>query len=1566
MLKKSFNVTLISLQKIILILALGIASTHVIAGGTGCVVINSGNWSDINTWNCDTVSGLPESDSSVAVNATFSVTLDTDASIRRITVDAGASMIVANNPNGFTLQWSSFTADFEDSSIELQGDLTLEAQGTFLAIDLGQINGGFGLNVIADGGINFTQEVGSVTPLSSISTSGFSATNINSNITTTGTQTYTNAVELNQSVTLSASDTSFGSNVTSLTGSAPGFDLNVVGNVIFNADIGLPSIRGSHENASVQGSEININNLIVSGTTTVEAPAQNITTDGNQEYVGNLILNNNASFISDDNGNIIINGSGGAFDLAVTTSGSTTFRGDIGSPRHTSITTNGNGTLVLRGGMIDFLVEGSSPTTFNDNLVIGPSGQVTVDQAGSGDVIFNGSATRTSGGQKYLTVNDVSGQTIFNGAVALGRVITNDGTGDDVTVINTPTFNTDQGGSNNGVMTFNDPVRIMQDLVISESDGGQIIFNNSIDAGDGLFEIDLTIESDNEVILGPIGTQQPFLTLTTDMGGSSLVRDSAIASFGLTFNDEVRLVDTTAINSEVITFNGNVDLQTFDLSVGAIDVTFNDVISGSGNLSGWVDEDLFINAENTYTGQTTINNGQLNLSGAASNNNISTSSQINLANGTLLIPNTTTNVFALADAQVLAGEGTINNELLTNSGSTISPGNSPGALTGDRLEMQTGSRYLVEIDGTVPGTSSDLLTFNMVDLDTDTTGGADLDIIISAALSINDEIMVIDNAGAYNVNGTFNGLAEGATLGGQGIGIFSISYVGGDGNDVVLTVTELCATSILVTDGADSGPGTLREAVTNVCESGTVLFADDMTVNLSSEILIDKELSIDSDGHQVIISGGNSTRLFNVDASGNLELNAFTLSNGFSADGGGAVINAGRFRAIESTFSNNSSNHATASGGAIFNQPGAITSITRSTFINNQGAFGGAIYLDDASVDSTLVISNSTFTQNGSNSTQGGAIYSRGTIQSNNNTFAANGNALTEGGNLYTDNGRLTLYNTLVADALSGNDCFINSANSIENNTTSLIETGNCDAALTDDPQLQTLANNGGNTLTLALSLSSPAVDAGSNGFCTGIDQRGLARPQLNACDIGAYETEFLAVIRVGTTTPDRLGPCLQGDCWDNPYSNLQDALTAAGPGSEIWVQQGVYVPDVGQGQIDDDPTSFFFIPPGVALYGGFAGSETEREQRDAVNNLTIISGDIDGNDTNTDGNFVAESINDVNGLNAYNILFSNGDLILDGFTITAGDASGVTLSEQTGGALYCNAGSDFNRILSNNHWVGNFSLNGGGAIYVCGSSVSDSIFSGNYTEGNGGAVFEPLGSDFSNVSFFNNTAELSGGALNGGDFVIDRGYFAGNVSDLTGGAIFSFADLEISNALFSGNYGDSQGGALFVIGQTTITNATFTGNVSDGEGGAIYDVSSNTPEVGLVSIRNSIVWNNQDDSGVGTLSAGIDSLTAVTLSHSIFQGSGGSSNWNTDAGVDAGNNLDMDPEFLEAVNLVSVPTVAGNARLLMTSPAIEAGDNAVVNTALDLDGTQRIIDTNVDMGAFEQLDIIFKNGFDE
>ncbi|MBL4658812.1 MAG: FG-GAP repeat protein, partial [Alcanivoracaceae bacterium] len=132
------------------------------------------------------------------------------------------------------------------------------------------------------------------------------------------------------------------------------------------------------------------------------------------------------------------------------------------------------------------------------------------------------------------------------------------------------------------------------------------------------------------------------------------------------------------------------------------------------------------------------------------------------------------------------------------------------------------------------------------------------------------------------------------------------------------------------------------------------------------------------------------------------------------------------------------------------------------------------------------------------------------------------------------------------------------------------------------------------------------------------------------------------------------------GYSWNTAFVNLQDALDVAVSNHEIWVAQGVYYPDVGGGQVDDDRLASFTLIDGVSIYGGFDGTETQLNQRDPETNITILSGDITQDDANLDGNNILEDRADIRGLNSYHIIKGidvDTSTVFSGFTVTAGQA---------------------------------------------------------------------------------------------------------------------------------------------------------------------------------------------------------------------------------------------------------------------------------------------------------------------
>lgn len=131
----------------------------------------------------------------------------------------------------------------------------------------------------------------------------------------------------------------------------------------------------------------------------------------------------------------------------------------------------------------------------------------------------------------------------------------------------------------------------------------------------------------------------------------------------------------------------------------------------------------------------------------------------------------------------LGGSGFMGN-IYVRSGGIIGPGNSPGTLSTSSLTFDEGGIYEFEVAGAGQGEYDRINVTGTVTLGNGTLRVVPLNNFQPRA---GQSFIIISNDGSDAVNGTFAGLAEGATVSVGGRAMFTISYKGGDGNDVVLT-----------------------------------------------------------------------------------------------------------------------------------------------------------------------------------------------------------------------------------------------------------------------------------------------------------------------------------------------------------------------------------------------------------------------------------------------------------------------------------------------------------------------------------------------------------------------------------------------------------------------------------------------------------------------------------------------------------------------------------------------------------------------------------------------------------
>lgn len=194
-----------------------------------------------------------------------------------------------------------------------------------------------------------------------------------------------------------------------------------------------------------------------------------------------------------------------------------------------------------------------------------------------------------------------------------------------------------------------------------------------------------------------------------------------------------------------------------------------------------------------------------------------------------------------------------------------------------------------------------------------------------------------------------------------------------------------------------------------------------------------------------------------------------------------------------------------------------LLTIINSTFFGNSSISGSGI-----SNWASLTITNTTFSTNFADDWAGG-IDNWGDLSITNSTFSGNKAVNGYGGSIFSINtGSTVLVNTILADSLSGGECYgpiIDGGHNISSDDTCGFELANKSMPDTD-PHLDFLKDNGGLTWTSALLWNSPAIDTGDDAQCPIIDQRGFPRPSDGngdgsaLCDIGAYELQEALMVR--------------------------------------------------------------------------------------------------------------------------------------------------------------------------------------------------------------------------------------------------------------------------------------------------------------------------------------------------------------------------------------------------------------------------------------------------------------------
>jgi hypothetical protein len=303
---------------------------------------------------------------------------------------------------------------------------------------------------------------------------------------------------------------------------------------------------------------------------------------------------------------------------------------------------------------------------------------------------------------------------------------------------------------------------------------------------------------------------------------------------------------------------------------------------------------------------------------------------------------------------------------------------------------------------------------------------------------------------------------------------------------------------------------------------------------------------------------------------------------------------------------------------------------------------------------------------------------------------------------------------------------------------------------------------------------------------------------------------------------------------WANaaPSTQLATIIAGAAPGDQVWVvgsSSGVtYYPTTGASR-----TAAFTLKSGVAVYGGFAGTETLVTQRNYATNLTILSGDIGTVGVNTD--------------NSYHVVVSAGNTgttVLDGFTITNGNANGSSSTTDN----YNGVGFSGDEITG-----------GGIMTYNTTVTISNCVVTNNIATGNGGGVYS-YGTTvtYAGCTFSHDNSAIDGGGMminanGGGGYTLSSCTFSNNNASGSGGGLArenGSVTVTITGCTFTLNTSTSTGtqtggGGIYLVNNgLTMTTSTLSNNSSSSWGGGIlYNQGSNAPLTYCTISSNSAVY---------------------------------------------------------------------------------------------------------------------------
>jgi CSLREA domain-containing protein len=648
------------------------------------------------------------------------------------------------------------------------------------------------------------------------------------------------------------------------------------------------------------------------------------------------------------------------------------------------------------------------------------------------------------------------------------------------------------------------------------------------------------------------------------------------------------------------------------------------------------------------------------------------------------------------------------------------------------------------------------------------------------------------------------------------------------------TVTTTADTN----DGACDSHCTLREAIASANTAAgddTISFASAVrgTIDLASELpALGTNINIVGPGAGLLTVRRQSQapfRIFTISngtaQSGlvplNVKLSGLTISNGAPSFGnfpgldymgGGVVVDNCEATIERCVITGNSSN----AGGGIYALGYWALKLTlnESTISNNSASNGGAGIYFAGGISDSLTINGSTICNNTTPRDGGGIGFSRGTLTLLNSTISGNvsymGSGLYREWSIGSDTSPLRISHCTFSENRSpvGSSIFcvgdklvsvghtllkaggpganivasgtplVSRGYNISDRDDSFLLKATGDLNLTDS-RIGPLQNNGGPTPTHALSVDSPAVNAGNPNFAPppATDQRGAGFPRIagGRIDIGAYEVAVEPQTTVNTTDDHDDGSCSVEDC------TLREAINAANatPNADV----------------------ITFALPGRSPYTITLNSALPEVQSDV-----FLKGFATPATLTIQRNSAAADFR----------LFTIGagrTVSMEGFTLSGGKAD-------SGGAILNNGNLAMRRCVVKN----NSATSDGGALqHAAGTALLEQCsFSGNAAGNDGGAIFAVTAVTLRFCTVNDNQAARYGGGLLVGNGLVYGGALrvctvSGNRAGVAGGGIYNQSQtskyFNLRNSTIAFNQAPNGGGLCFAFAGISTMSSLFANN---------------------------------------------------------------------------------------------------------------------------------------------------------